>query len=58
MPDRDFLIWLHDRLEFVHGENHSFDYMHKLRSIIEAMDPIRVTPNTGSEITRERTIVK
>lgn len=29
--DAKFLRWLHDRLEFVHGENPDVDYMHRLR---------------------------
>ena len=36
MKDREFLIWIHERLEHVHGENRLIDYMHKLRAIIEA----------------------
>ena len=35
MTDRDFLMWLHERLEHVHGENACFGYMHTLRAIIE-----------------------
>jgi hypothetical protein len=34
MTDRDFLIWLHHRLEKVHGEDPLVDYMHKLRAVI------------------------
>lgn len=34
MKDREFLMWLHERLEHVHKENPLFDYMHKLRAII------------------------
>lgn len=47
MKDRDFLTWLHERLEFQHGENPNVDYMQKLRSIIVATDPDQLTPNTG-----------
>jgi len=39
MTDREFLVWLHNRLEHVHGENPHVDYMYKLRSIIITMDP-------------------
>lgn len=35
MTDREFLRWIRDRLEFVHGENPSFDYMLKLAEIDE-----------------------
>ena len=34
MKDREFLIWLHERLEHVHHENPLVGYMHKLRAII------------------------
>lgn len=34
MKDRDFLIWIHERLEHVHNENRFVDYMHKLRAVI------------------------
>lgn len=34
MTDRDFLIWLHQRLVEVHGESSFMDYMHFLRDII------------------------
>lgn len=35
MTDSEFLQWVHDRLEYVHGENHNYDYMHRLRAIID-----------------------
>lgn len=35
MDDKQFLMWIHDRLVNVHGENELFDYMHRLRSIID-----------------------
>lgn len=47
MFDKEFLEWLHARLEKVHGEDRRVDYMHKLRSIIAATPPDRLTPNTG-----------
>jgi len=34
MKDRDFLIWIHERLEYIHDESDLLDYMHKLRAII------------------------
>lgn len=45
MNDRNFLIWLHHRLTEVHGEHPCMDYMYKLRSIIDACDPDKITPN-------------
>lgn len=32
--DRDFLMWIHERLEYVHGEKELYGYMHRLRRII------------------------
>ena len=46
MKDQTFLIWLHERLEMVHGENPCFDYMHKLRALIKATPKDKYTPNT------------
>jgi hypothetical protein len=48
MKDREFLIWIHERLRYVHGENPIVDYMHKLRAIIKKMDPDKETPNAES----------
>jgi hypothetical protein len=43
MKDREFLIWLHERLTEVHGENHLVDYMHKLRAVIHATPADKTT---------------
>lgn len=48
MNDRCFLMWLHERLEKVHGEDACYDYMHKLRAIIKATPEDRYTPNMGT----------
>lgn len=48
MKDREFLMWLHERLEFVHGEKPTADYMHKLRAIIRATPEKLETPNLNS----------
>ena len=48
MNDRDFLMWIHARLEHVHGERPTFDYMHKLRAIIRSIPADRRTPNCNS----------
>ena len=48
MKDRDFLIWIHERLSKVHGEKDTVDYMHKLRAIIKSIDPDKATPNCGT----------
>ena len=41
MTDREMLIWIHQRLVKVHGEDPLVDYMHRLRAIIEATPPDR-----------------
>lgn len=53
MRDRDFLIWIHERMTCVHGEAHHIDYMGKLRSIIAAMNPEQETPNTAPALPGE-----
>lgn len=45
MTDREFLKWIFDRLEYTHGENPNYDYMHKLKAIIAATSEDKVTPN-------------
>lgn len=45
MNDKEFLQWIHDRLEHVHKENPLVDYMWKLRAIIKATPKEQVTPN-------------
>lgn len=45
MTDQEFLIWIHERLEFVHDENPLIDYMHKLRAVISATPKNQITPN-------------
>ncbi len=45
MKDREFLIWIHERLHKVHEEDPLFDYMWKLRSIIESTPKDIDTPN-------------
>lgn len=48
MTDQEFLIWIHERLEHLHGENPQFYYMHRLRSVINSMDPSIKTPTYTS----------
>ena len=47
MKDRDFLCWVHERLEYVHGDHHLVDFMHKLRAIISTIPENQETPNIG-----------
>lgn len=53
MRDREFLIWIHERLEHVHKEKPLYDYMHKLRAIIKDMDKEKDTPNFCSNSVEE-----
>ena len=48
MNDRDFLIWLHERLEYIHKESPTVDYMHKLRAIIKNTPKDKYTPNIAT----------
>ena len=43
MNDRDFLCWLHERLEHVYGDHPLVSHMHKLRAIIAETPPNRDT---------------
>ena len=49
MKDREFLAWIHERLENVHGENPHYGYMHKPRCIIRATPDNQHTPNMNSK---------
>lgn len=52
MKDKDFLAWMHARMEFIHKEPATMDYMHKLRAIINATPENQETPvqNTGNSL--------
>lgn len=58
MTDRDFLMWMHERLVHVHGENPRVDYMNKLRAIIKATDKDQVTPNVISTSDLEKLLAE
>jgi len=47
MKDRDFLMWLHARLEWTYKENSSSDFMHTLRAIILTMPKNQKSPVCG-----------
>lgn len=38
MKDSEFLQWVHDRMKEVYKENENYDYMHRLRRIIQEAD--------------------
>jgi hypothetical protein len=48
MTDREFLIWIHQRLINIHGEDPLVDYMGKLRCIIAKTPGNKTTPNDGA----------
>ena len=52
MDDRDFLMWIHERLEYIHDENSLVDYMRRLRGIIKTTRP-EITSNTSETNTLE-----
>jgi hypothetical protein len=52
MTDKEFLQWIYDRLEFVHGEKQNVDYMLKLKSIIESKT---VVPNSWISLMEQYT---
>lgn len=65
MSDKEFLMWIHQRLNQVHGENKNVDYMWKLRAIIANTPEDKVTPNLmvnltltdeGTSITRKESV--
>ena len=47
MKDKEFLIFIHNRLKYVHGENEDRDYMHKLRAVINSTPEDNETINNG-----------
>lgn len=53
--DREILIWFHQRLVNRHNESHLYDYMHRLRWIIQATNPKKVSRGHGIERTCNNT---
>lgn len=41
MTDKEFLNWIYERLLYVHKEHANYDYMHRLRSIIDNLPQAR-----------------
>lgn len=50
MTDKQFLQWVHDRLINVHKENYNYDFMGKLRAVINATPNEQRSYNTMSDI--------
>ena len=45
--DREVLMFFHERLQKVHNENELLDYMHRLRWIIAATPPSKISRGQG-----------
>lgn len=43
MNDKEFLTWIYQRMVYVYKENPLYDYMHRLRWIIDATPDTQVT---------------
>lgn len=56
MYDREFLMWLTDRLVKVYKEDEYIDFVGKLASIARATDPKKITPNMRSYSTMRTNI--
>jgi hypothetical protein len=50
MNDREFLIWLRERLINVYHESPMVDFVHKLTAIINAYPADKLTPNMGEPL--------
>lgn len=46
MTDREFLMWLHERITEVYGESSIIDFMHKFRDIITSIPENQKTRNS------------
>lgn len=49
MSDRDFLIWLHNRLTSVYEEDELYDYMHRFRAIIKSIPKNQISRASDGE---------
>lgn len=49
MTDSEFLFWISERIEHVYGESHYVDFLHRLRSIAEKLQPSPALPHLGTE---------
>ena len=58
ISDREFLKWIHDRLQCIHGENPNHDYMVRLRKITMKMESKGTLWNTGTPDTDRDVLVK
>lgn len=57
MEDRDFLLWLHERLKNHYGVDHGLDWMRRLREVpvaIAAMEERAATTRSDAEAMMRR----
>ena len=52
MNDKEFLIWLRERMIFVYHESPNVDFVRKLTCIINDYDSKKLTPNVNGETVR------
>ena len=44
LTDREFLIWIHERMVHVYKESELVDFLHRFRAIISSIPPKQRTP--------------
>lgn len=44
MKDKEFLVWLHERIIHQYGESSNVDFLYKLRGIIKGTDKDKTSP--------------
>lgn len=47
MKDKDFLIWIHNRIKNVYGESPNVDFLYKLRAVIREVPKEKETPSAN-----------
>ena len=45
MSDKEFLQWIYDRMVHQYNENPLYDYMHKLKAIVDNMSAVKENCN-------------
>ncbi len=62
MNDKDFLAFIHNRLEVVYDESPRLDYMRRLRAIIETIDIEQRTfvtnPDLGASLRNPKHVIE
>ena len=58
MKDREFLCWIHERLQYQYKESDCADFMHKLRAIIKNTDKNKVSIVCGTGNSLEELLLR